>query len=741
MIVRRYGELLLKFRIVFALAAIALLGYAGVTARRIQFDLSIIPILRASKEARNNIADFRKKLPPVFIDLLVIVEWPEPITLKELDQTLIWDKQICKLSKVKKVHTLATVKVFEGNGGFPTPVSFTKMAKATSIGKQLEKHPLAKGLLISDHRKALAIMLERKDCSHEVLLKYCMEKIPGIIKDPKVKIRYIGAPLIQEAMTNSMSASMKQVLVLEAIFFIILLPLMFRTSRGLLLPLGVIGSAVVLNFGVMVWLGLAINIIGICIPGLIAVIALCDTIHMLHHFEEALFEGHSRDEAILLMLERVGIACFYTSFTTGIGFLSLSLAPHDAVVDFSITASLSVLVAFFCVVFLTPVALSLWPIRRSASRLFSQAIKLNYGKKLWVVIIFFLLVAMAIFGTRRVVVNSHWLEELPKSEPAVRNFLWFEDHFNGFIGLETELQGPLADIKCFNAVETLQKTVLKSRGVKSAESYTHWVREALGVSPESPMSQKMLLKGLTILNYSGPRFPRHVITRDRMSGRITLRIRELGTQHFMTLVREIEEESGKVFPAHIKVRVGGNVRIAHESASLVIKTMMQSMGLSLIAITLFIMLIFRSVKLGLLSIIPNALPVFVALGLNGLLNIELRIGIVMIYALGIGLAVDDTIHFLTRFIQEQKLHPNSVKQALVNTLRGTGKALITTSILLTVAALCYLPSSFKTMRDVGILLTPIVIVALAADLWLLPILLEWSYPDKKSPAQSEPPKA
>jgi hypothetical protein len=226
-----------------------------------------------------------------------------------------------------------------------------------------------------------------------------------------------------------------------------------------------------------------------------------------------------------------------------------------------------------------------------------------------------------------------------------------------------------------------------------------------------------------------------VLTRDSKQGSITLRIRELGTKHFMSLVHQIERES-KEFPSSIKVRVGGGTRFAHESASLVIKTMMQSMALSLVAITLFIMIIFRSVKLGLLSIIPNVFPIFVALGLNGLFQIELRIGIVMIYALGIGLAVDDTIHLLTRFIQERRLHPHSVRDALINSLRGTGKALITTSILLVVAALCYLPSSFKTMRDVGILLTPIVIVALAADLWLLPILLEWSYPDKK-PAPKE----
>lgn len=703
--------------------------FAGSSARHVDFDLSIVPILRASKEARKNVTAFRKKLPPVFIDLLIIVEYPEKVGMKELEQALLWDKELQKQAYTRKVHSLATVKVIERKGLFPVPTPFIHMARSSDIDTQLERHPLTKGLLISDDKKSLAFMIQRKNCNLDELLQYFQEKTPEIIKDPNVRVRFIGAPLIQQAMTYSMSDSMKQVLILEALFFVILLPLMFRTTRGLVVPLTIIGSAVVLNFGVMVWLGLSINIIGICIPGLIAVIALCDTIHMIHHFEEALFEGHSRDDAIILMLERVGIACFYTSFTTGIGFLSLSLANHDAVVDFSLAASLSVLVAFICVIFLTPLMLAFWPIRNQSKAIFSQALNLNYGKKRLVIAVFFGLVALSVYGTKQVVINSHWLEELPKSEQAVTDFIWFEDHFNGFVGLETEINGSLGDIKSFNAVEAMQERILKLKGVKSAESYTHWVREALGVSPTAPVSQDMLTQGLALLKLSKERYPVHILTRDGKSGRVTFRIRELGTQHFMGLIGHIEKET-KAFPSSLEARVGSATKLAHESASLVIYTMMQSMALSLVAITLFIMIIFRSIKLGLLSIIPNALPVFVALGLNGLLDIELRIGIVMIYALGIGLAVDDTIHLLTRFIQEHREHPNSVRTALLNSLRGTGKALMTTSILLTVAALCYLPSSFKTMRDVGILLTPIVLVALAADLWLLPILLEWSYPDK-----------
>ena len=119
------------------------------------------------------------------------------------------------------------------------------------------------------------------------------------------------------------------------------------------------------------------------------------------------------------------------------------------------------------------------------------------------------------------------------------------------------------------------------------------------------------------------------------------------------------------------------------------------------------------------------LPILVALGLNGWLGIPLRIGIVMIYSLGLGLAVDDTIHLVTRFFQERKENPGlSNRECLLRSLRVTGKALIVTSLILSVGCLCYLPSEFRSMRDVGTLLNAVIIAALVCDLFLLPHLIE-----------------
>lgn len=704
---------------------LTLLGASLLALPRVKLDLSIIPILEANEKAKARVDEFRRLFPVESVDLTCVLEWPHAVTREDLETAEQLGEAFRQLDVVSNVRSLATTQIVEvGPGGIPRAVDFTGTVGPEGVLAAAQRHPLLKNRLISREGRALPLLisidLPLADPRREQALEDLREIAAKEIGDA-VKVRFLGGEVVEQTMSRTIRWDMAQSVALESIFFLIFLPIIFRTFRGMLLPLIVINSALALNFGAMVVLGLAISSLGVAIPGLIVIIGLSDAIHLMYRFEEAFGHHGDKDRAIVEMMEHVGLACFYTSLTTALGFLSLLAAGHTAVREFALIATLGVVVAFLTVVTFLPLLLSYWPVRR-AGRSAHAIVRLGYGRRGWTLAVFGVGLMLAVWGMRNIVVDADWLGELPEDNPVVQDFRWYEDHFNGLLSLEVWLQGPLDDPEVFRQVQALETAMLKKEGITSAESYVDWVRELLG-NPES-LDETAIRRGIGFLRATGEAFPDHVVTPELDEGRIAFQTRDLGIRGFLEISDQLIEQARETAP-DISARVAGYSRMAYESSEMVVRTLLSSLALSLASISFFIAISYRSIRLGLISAVLNAIPIVAALGLTGLLDIKLRIGIVMVYCLGIGLAVDDTIHMLTRYLHERRVHSGRpVEVALNHTLRTTGVALLTTSIILTMGAVSYLPSAFQSISEVGILLSCIVIVALLADLFLLPILVE-----------------
>lgn len=722
------------------MTGLALLLLAGslLALPRVKLDLSIIPILEANEAARARVEEFRRLFPVESVDLTCVLEWPHAVSLEDLRTVERLGEAFLELEAVSNVRSLATTQIVEvGPGGIPRGVNFTSTVGPEGVLAAAQRHPLLKNRLISRDGRAVPLLisidLPLADPRREEVLESVRDIAAAEIGEP-VRVRFLGGEVVEQTMSRTIRWDMAQSVALESLFFLIFLPVIFRTFRGMLLPLIVINSALALNFGAMVVLGLAISSLGVAIPGLIVIIGLSDAIHLMYRFEEAFGHHGDKDRAIVEMMEHVGLACFYTSFTTALGFLSLLAAGHTAVREFALIATLGVVIAFVSVITFLPLLLSFWPVRR-AGRSAHAIVRLGYGRRRLTLAVFGVGLALAFWGMRNIVVDADWLGELPDDNPVVQDFHWYEDNFNGLLSLEVWLQGELNDPEVFRQVQALESAMIEKEGITSAESYVDWVRELLG-NPES-MDDAAIRRGIGFLRASGEAFPAHVVTPDLSQGRISFQTRDLGIRRFLEVSDAMIEQAGAIAPA-VSARVAGYSRMAYESSEMVVRTLLSSLALSLASISFFIALSYRSVRLGLISAVLNAIPIIAALGLTGLLGLKLRIGIVMVYCLGIGLAVDDTIHMLTRYLHERRIHSGRpVQVALNHTLRTTGVALLTTSIILTMGAVSYLPSAFQSISEVGILLSCIVIVALLADLFLLPILVERFAPETGGPGRTE----
>ncbi|MFH0944340.1 MAG: MMPL family transporter [Planctomycetota bacterium] len=718
---------LLKHRLPALLVLAALFMISAASLPSLKFDFSIHPLLEGDQELKREVEAFAAAVPPRRADMICTLEWPQIAGRAELAQLKDLSEAILHLSEVQSVFSLAQAEVIEPGSLLPIPMPIDDLLAESTLADVVRAHPLLRGSLLSEDGRSAAIYVGLRPTKDDDVLERGRLQVDQFLNSRPSgdwEVRLLGSPVVQHAISSLMSRDVIRGLLLESILFALLLPLLFRTLRGTLIPLLVILSAVVFSFGALTLLGLHISIIDLAVPGLIMIIALCDAVHMLERFEEGLREGRSRNQAIVEMMKKVGLACFYTSFTTGLGFLSLVAASHPSVRTFGLKAALAVLLTFFTVILLLPLCLAVWPragIPSKKTLLLTG--RLSYGRPKLTLCLFGLLTVFSILGASRVKVESHWLEELPEKAAAVTDLRWYERNFRPILTLDVRLTGTLAEPEVFRALEHLQREVLKEKEVAGCESYVHWIREVTGRQEE--ITDEQIAAGAGFLRMAGDRFPGHVVARDFREGRMSFNTEDVGTARFFEIAGRIDR-LGAELPLDARAEVAGYMRMAHESSRLVITTILKSFLLSLVAINLFIMLIYRSVRIGLIAVLPNLLPILVTLGMSGLLGIPLRIGIVMIYSVGLGLAVDDSIHLLTRFTQERRADPaRSVRETLLFSLRHTGRALIITSLILMIGGLCYLPSDFRSLNDVGLLLSILILTALLADLFLLPLLLEW----------------
>ena len=730
-------SLLQKHRLAALCLIALLLGLSIYALPQLRFDFSIGPLLEGNGDQKQALEAFQEAVPSRRVDLICAVEWREPITGSELSQLGQLSKGLLALNQVASVFSLAEAPVVQSRAGLPVQVLFRDLVGDGSALEQARSHPLFLGSLLSEDGRSAAIYVGMPPSQDVAVHELGRAAVQQFLADHAVhtvqgaRVRLLGGPVVQHAITTLMSRDVVQGVALEALLFALLLPLLFRTVRGTLIPLLTILSAVCLCSGMLVLLGLHISIIDLAVPGLIMIIGLCDAVHMLERFEEALREGLSKPASLVRMMSKVGPACLYTSITTGLGFASLAASSHPSVRAFGLKAALAVLVTFATVITLLPICLSFWPVTGAVRKPALPWVRhLSYGRPRITLLLFGALTLVSLLGASRVKVNSHWLEELSDEEPAVVDLHWFEQHFRPLLTLDVDLRGSLDSPEGFRALERLRVELLAEEEIAGCESYHDWIREVMNAT--GTISDQQITAGAGLLKLAGDRFPTHVATRDFRQGRMSFNIGDVGSERVFELIAKVDQLA-TLLPAGVTADVVGYMSMAHESSKSVVVTILRSFLLSLLAISLFIMLIYRSPRIGLISILPNLLPILVTLGLNGWLGIDLRIGIVMIYSVGLGLAVDDSIHLLTRYVQERADQPAlGVRDCLLRSLKGTGRALIITSLILMIGGLCYLPSDFQSLKDIGLLLSVLIMTALLADLFLLPLLIQWTSRSKET---------
>ena len=530
---------------------------------------------------------------------------------------------------------------------------------------------------------------------------------------------------------------------ISLLFIVLLLLVTFRSFRGILLPLATVLIAVVWAIGLLTLSGKGISILLNMLPPIIFVVGMSDAIHLYSRYLEELRKGESREVAIRRMVFQTGKAAFYTSLTTAIGFASLYFTGIPALQDFGIFTAAGVMSAYAVAILLMPSWLRLTPVPRKSiarsegnweqflQRLYTVVVERRKTISVGAVVLTILLAGVV----SQIKLNSFILDDLRPDEPLRKDFAFFETYFSGVRPFEMGVKlrdsaGTLLDRKHLLALNEIEQMLRTDYDVHAIQSPVAVIKAVNRMDHNGdnhyyrlPGTEREWRKAERTVNTALKSGKLHsVLTDDGRYASISGRTSDYGSRYFESAnARLMDFIDTQQYDREMEFEITGTGTLIDRTNQNLVSSLGKGLGTAFLLIAVVMGLLFKSVKMALIALIPNLLPLLALGAVMTLAGIALKMSTSIIFTIAFGIAVDDTIHILSRYRLESR--SGTTETAFKRAFIHTGKSVILTSIILLggFISLCF--SSFQSTFYIGLLVSLTLIFALLFDLCLLPVLI------------------
>lgn len=565
----------------------------------------------------------------------------------------------------------------------------------------------------------------------------------------------VGEPIIAAFLRDKLGPQITFINLLAFFLIIASLWYLFRSFCSVVWPFLIIFLAIFWVVGAIGWTGATMDLMIGFTFFLILAVGIGDSIHILSGYLFFRQQNQNHEQAMRSVYKKSGLACLLTSVTTAVALLSLIFVPITPIRSFGIFAALGIMIAFGLTIFLLPLLLEIWKpvskkkLKKIAStphkphiiqRLIQkiETVGINYPK--WVIAVFLLTAILCIPGALKVKVDSDRLMFAREDSPIQKAYEKVDQLMGGTQSMEIILDtGQEQGVKNINLLMTmadLQHYLEKQYPhlVNNSFSFIDMFIEIYrafgtdeGKSDGQEKDREIFSKILTSLSLVDQAKLKGFVSGDFSKTRISIRLKNTKTSEYLKLLKETREEIKKyvdplkkIYPG-IQVNITGGFALMMQMADSISKAQYSSFGLVFLVICLLFLVIFGSLKLGIIGLIPNIYPILVIFGVMGHFDILLDAITVIIAPLVLGIVVDDTIHFLAHFRVELSIHGN-IKDAVLHTMREVGQAITFTTIILASGFAFFILSVHLSISRIGLLCAIAFVVALLADLFLLPAL-------------------
>ena len=747
---RRYFEFVLSHRLLVCLVLVLISALATASLSRAVLGSTLQRLFFGDSPEYQHYLEKAQQFGNDEI-FFVGIEDSDPLRSESLDtldraiERMEADVDIARVSSVLGAQRIGDVD------GFIEVQSYGQAARdrpdsRLELMAELREDPLVGGLLVSEDGQShvLIVELSVNPERNPEQRPYLVQEMLDILEEEGVErgsMHTVGLPpLLQEMLQQSYSNLLVSFPITVGVMVGLVL-LIFRRLAPAVVATGVSILAVLWTMGFATELDRHHSIMSTIIPAVVLVVAVSDVIHLWSAYLEELRSGRSKHEAILESATDVGRACLWTSITTFVGFVCLSMVPTPVFRLMGIVLGLGVAIALILAMTLVPMVLS-WmaepTIREESERHASDrflrwtidgCVRVTTRYPWRVLMAFGLLLVWVGLGLSQFSIETRFSERISEDTSYRQDVAWFDANFHGTQTVDIFIESPepegLLEADSVQRIAAMERRVRQLPEVDGVFSYTAMLEQLMvlwGQEAPLPETDAQVAQLFLSLEQGGEESLKPMINFERDSMRASVRLNVEGIREIWRLSETIED-IGEEELGGLQVEVTGIISLFGWWVDAILEGQKNGLMMSIFLIALMMMCSLRSVRAGLISMIPNVLPLLTVAAFMGWWTDAVDSDTLVIGMMAIGIGVDDTIHFLVRYRIEAE-RCASRELALRRTFGFAGRAIFITTVILSFGFLPLAMSDYLPLWFFGVLLPLALVVALVADLLLVPALAQ-----------------
>ncbi|UCD33701.1 MAG: MMPL family transporter, partial [Desulfobacterales bacterium] len=569
-----------------------------------------------------------------------------------------------------------------------------------------------------------------------------------------------GSPVVTHFLKQSMMSDIRKFLVMATATVALALFIMFRRISGVVLPLVVVFLSLLTTIGLMSIFGVPIKVPTQILPSFLLAVGVGTSVHILAIFLHRYRKNGDKEESVAYAMEHSGLAVVMTNVTTACGLVSFSTAELAPIADLGIFAGIGVMLAFINTIVLLPALLALVPIPQKAprestdkrtvmGRLLTSVGNFSTNHPIAILIASGIIMLTSAVAVSTIRFSHHPLRWFPEDNTIRVSTEKIDQELKGSISLEiivdTGKENGLYDPALLNRLESaaahVEKLQYEKLYVGKAWSLTTILKEIHQALNENsaeyyhiPEDRNLVAQEFLLFENSGSDDLEDFVDSQFSKARFMVKVPFEDAYHSGTFIEQVNNYFDQHFPeAHVTLT--GMIGLLSRTITAAIHSMAKSYAIALAVITILMILLIGRVRIGLLSMIPNLSPILLMLGVIGFFNLPMDLFTMMVASIAIGLAVDDTIHFMHNFRRYYDQSGDPVL-AVHQTLQTAGRAMLVTTVVLSIGFFIFAFATMSNVRNFGLLTGFTIVMALLADYFLAPALMVLV--NKKMVANTEP---